>query len=519
MARAQVDFEPGASHLPPSLNAGHRLGFRLLLHLTVLVLLLVSPPSSAAAASRSIPNIIVILTDDQGYGEMSCHGNPILQTPALDRLHRESARFIDFTVSPTCAPTRAALMTGRHEFRSGITHTIFERERLDLQATTLPEILRNAGYTTGIFGKWHLGDEPDHRPDQRGFDETFIHGGGGIGQTFAGSCGDAPDNRYFDPAILHNGRFVKTTGYCTDVFFTQALSWIDAQRTHDRPFLAWISPNAPHDPFVSPGPQYEQLFAGKGLSASHIAYYSMIRNIDDNLGRLLDRLAEWSIDRDTLVVFMTDNGHSVPGLFNAGMRAAKGTPYRGGIRVPSFWRWPGHIPPGDRPQMAAHLDVFPTLAELAQARVPRQVRRGWEGRSLVPALRNPNARWPERTFITHLGRWPNGKAVEAKYRACAIRTGSFKLVNHSELYDLAADPAESTNIAAQHPDIVARLQRRFDAWWDDILPAALQSDMTRGPAINPFKELYWEQFGGGPDEALRKLMDPEGKFTPPPVRR
>src|SRR5262249_33446893 len=145
------------------------------------------------------PNIIFLLTDDQGYGDLSCHGNPILKTPNLDRLHDEGVRFRDFHVSPTCSPTRSALMTGRHEFRNGVTHTILERERLTLRATTLAQVLKTAGYTTGIFGKWHLGDERDHWPDKRGFDEMFIHGAGGIGQTYPGSCGDAPGNTYCNP--------------------------------------------------------------------------------------------------------------------------------------------------------------------------------------------------------------------------------------------------------------------------------------------------------------------------------
>src|SRR5215472_1212482 len=183
---------------------------------------------TAIAQSRK-PNIILILTDDQGYGDLGRHGNSILKTPNLDRLHDESVRFTDFHVSPTCSPTRSALMTGRHEFRSGVTHTIAERERLSLKATTIAQVLHAAGYTTGIFGKWHLGDEAAYQPGRRGFDEVFIHGAGGIGQTYAGSCGDAPGNTYFKPAILHNGRFEKTEGFCTDVFFDQALRWIDAQ--------------------------------------------------------------------------------------------------------------------------------------------------------------------------------------------------------------------------------------------------------------------------------------------------
>ena len=184
----------------------------------------------AAGLAGKKPNIIFLLTDDQGYGDLSSHGNPILKTPNLDRLNAEGVRFEDFCVSPTCAPTRSALLTGRHEFKNGITHTILERERLTPKATTLAQVLKTAGYTTGIFGKWHLGDEPEYWPSVRGFDEMFIHGAGGIGQTYPGSCGDAPGNKYFDPAILHNGTFEKTKGYCTDVFFAQAAKWIEGVR-------------------------------------------------------------------------------------------------------------------------------------------------------------------------------------------------------------------------------------------------------------------------------------------------
>ena len=176
------------------------------------------------------PNFLFILTDDQGYGDVSAHGNPVLKTPNLDKLRSEGIRFTDFHVSPTCSPTRSALMTGRHEFKNGVTHTILERERLTLSATTIAQVLQTNGYATGIFGKWHLGDEADYQPNRRGFDEVFIHGGGGIGQIFPGSCGDAPGNKYFDPAILHNGKFEKTVGYCADLYFEQANQWIESQR-------------------------------------------------------------------------------------------------------------------------------------------------------------------------------------------------------------------------------------------------------------------------------------------------
>ena len=220
-----------------------------------------------AADSIKKPNIILVMTDDQGYGDLGCHGNPVLKTPHIDQFYSEALRFTEFHVSPTCAPTRSALMTGRHEFRNGVTHTINERERLTLKATTVAQLLKSVGYQTGIFGKWHLGDEAAYQPDQRGFAECFIHGAGGIGQTYAGSCGDAPNNSYFNPAILHNRVFEKTAGYCTDVFFGQAEKWIDQQRKTDAPFFAYITPNAPHGPLDCP-PEYEQKYAGQVAPAA-----------------------------------------------------------------------------------------------------------------------------------------------------------------------------------------------------------------------------------------------------------
>ncbi len=441
------------------------------------------------AASR--PNIVLVMTDDQGYGELGCHGNPILKTPNLDHLHAESLRFTDFQVSPTCSPTRASLMTGRHEFRSGVTHTIMERERLSLKAVTIAQVLRSAGYTTGVFGKWHLGDEDAYQPDRRGFDEVFIHGAGGIGQSYPGSCGDAPGNTYFNPAVWHNGRFEKTEGYCTDVFFARARRWIAAQAEARRPFFAYITPNAPHAPYVCPE-EWSKRYEGHGLKADDMAYYGMIENIDANVGRLVARLGELGVERDTLVIFMTDNGHSIGRLYNAGMRGAKGTPYQGGTRVPAFWRWPGRLPPGDVNRLAAHLDIFPTFAELVGAKVPEGV--ALDGRSLVPLLEDPQAPWDDRFLFTHLGRWPKGKAAESKYAQCAVRTARFRLVNNRELHDILADPGETKNVIDEFPEEVARMRAAYDRWWAEVEPCLVNEDAV-GPPVNPFAERYWKQFG------------------------
>lgn len=470
---------------------------------------------AAAPLANTRPNILLVMTDDQGYGELGCHGNPLLKTPTLDRLHAQSLRFTQFHVSPTCAPTRSALLTGRHEFRNGVTHTIFERERLAPDAVTIAEVLRRAGYATGIFGKWHLGDEDAYLPDRRGFDEVFIHGGGGIGQSYPGSCGDAPGNGYHDPAVWHNGRFERTKGYCTDVFLEQAARWIGGRQQAGQPFFAYITPNAPHDPFVSPGEEWVAPYRDRGLPAYAVNYYAMIAHFDAALGRLLARLEEWQLATNTLVIFLTDNGHSVGEVFNAGMRGMKGTPYEGGTRVPSFWRWPGRIPAGtDCAALTAHLDVFATLAGLAGADL-RPLARQVEGRSLLPLLENPAAAWPDRLLVTHQGRWETGEAAAAKYRSCAIRDARYKLVNGTELYDLQLDPGERHDLAAELPLVAGRLRAAFDAWWDEVRPATVANENALGPYLNPSAERYWRQFGDDRTQAQVDRMNPVWKFVRP----
>jgi arylsulfatase len=469
------------------------------------------PSAGANGRPARQPNIVYVMTDDQGYGDIAALGNPVLRTPHLDRLWRESVRFTEFHASPTCAPTRAALLTGRHEFRSGVTHTIHERERLALSATTLPELLRAGGYATGIFGKWHLGDEDEHQPGRRGFDRVFIHGGGGIGQSHPGSCGDVPGNTCFDPWIRSDGRFVKTRGYCTDVFFAAALEWIDRCRQTRRPFFCYLAPNAPHEPYDCPvGADVPYLAALEAAGISNTKqreliarFYGMIENIDTNVGRLLAALDAWGLAEETLVVFTTDNGTAAgEAVWNAGMRGKKGTPWRGGTRVPAFWRWPGRLPPGvDVPTLVAHIDVLPTLCNLAGTVIPPAVARKLEGRSLAPLLSDALTPWPDRMLFTHVGRWERGKAAASALANCGVRAGRWSLVNVRndpaawELFDLAADPGESRNVAAVHPEIVAQFAAAQAAWWRGVQDDLANEDVD-GPAENPFKAVFREQCGG-----------------------
>jgi arylsulfatase len=444
------------------------------------------------------PNIILIMPDDMGWGDLGVHGHPLVKTPNLDRLHADSFRFTDFHVSPTCAPTRSALLSGRHEFKNGVTHTIDERERLNPATITLPDTLRRAGYATGIFGKWHLGDEDAYQPNRRGFEEVFIHGAGGIGQSYPGSCGDAPGNTYHDPWVRHNGRFVRTKGFCTDVFFNRALEWIGEHGADSKPFFAMITPNAPHDPLISPGPKYDAMYAGrsivgKPIGPGPVAYYGMISNIDDNVGRLLARLDERKLAENTLVIFFSDNGGTHTRLFSGGFRAGKGTPYHGGTHIPSFWRLPGAIKAGvDCPVMTAHIDLFPTLLDVIGVKPEEPLAKQIEGRSLLPLLVDPTSAWSDRTLVTHVGRWKRGEREAAKFRQCSIRNQRFRLVNNRELYDLASDPGESKNVIAEHPEVTTRLRSAYDAWWDQVQPM-LVNETAIGPKINPFREAFERQ--------------------------
>lgn len=434
------------------------------------------------------PNIIMVMTDDQGMGDLSCLGNPVLRTPNIDRFYKLSTRFTEFHVSPTCAPTRASLLSGRHEFKNGVTHTIKEREIMALSTTTMPDILSGSGYETGIFGKWHLGDEDAHQPYNRGFTEVFIHGAGGIGQAYEGSCADFPpnkDDRYFNNAILHNDTIVQTKGFCTDIFFKAALGWIREKQKSDEPFFAYITPNAPHGPMIAPE-KYAKRFKDLGYDDNTAGRYGMIENIDDNFGLLMDKLDEWKLWDNTLVIFMTDNGQAGGNgklngksvkLYRAGFKTGKGSPFEGGTHVPAFWRWKGMLGEGvDINGLAAHVDVLKTFSDLAGARIPRGIQK-MDGKSLLSLLENPRAKWKDRHLFIHKGRWEKGEDPgESKFRDCAVRTQRWRFVNNKELYDISKDPYEKNDVASQHPEVIEELRKAYDQWWKETVPLMVNED-------------------------------------------
>jgi arylsulfatase len=444
---------------------------------------------AAVPAFGKRPNIILIITDDQGYYDLSSHGNPHLATPNIDKLREESLRFTRFQVSPTCAPTRSAIMSGRAPFYVGVTHTILERERMKLGVPTMPEMLRDAGYTTGIFGKWHLGDQNPHRPDKRGFDEVFIHGAGGIGQSYGGSCGDAPGNKYFDPAILHNNTFVKTKGFCTDIFFNQAMKWMETQKGK-KPFFTYITTNAPHGPFIAPD-SYKKKFINTGIKGNTVGFYGMIENIDDNVGRLTAKLAEWGIEKETLLIFITDNGPSASN-YNGDHKGKKGSVDEGGTRVPSFWRWPGVLKPGvDVDRIANHYDILPTFAAIAGGNPKQQDQ--LHGRSLVPLLKDANATWEDRFRVFHKGRWAKGQAAKARNNGFAVRNQRFRMVGRNALYDMEKDPSQKTNVIANHPEIAKQMNVVYDEWFEGALPNMVNEDAPL-TGHNTFHLMFWKQY-------------------------
>lgn len=421
------------------------------------------------------PNVIVILSDDQGYGELSCHGNPVLRTPHLDRLHAGSVRFTDFHVAPMCTPTRGQLMTGLDAVRNGALNVSSGRALLRRDVATMPELLQRGGYATGLFGKWHLGDNHPYRPQDRGFDEVVT-----FPSSHIGSVPDAWMNDYFDDTYLHNGRPQAYRGYTTDVFFDEAMAWMKSRKGKGGPWFTYIATAAPHSPHYVPAKDREAAAARLEPALPRLPnlapaqreqlarYLGMIENLDDNIGRLESFLASENLRENTVLLFMSDNGTTFGDqYFPCGMRGKKVTLWEGGHRVPFFIRWPGGGlgTPRDLPQLTQVQDVLPTLLDIAGIRPPEGVR--FDGVSLLPLLRGEVPDLPDRTLFINYSRMPGSNEADAvvKLEGSAVLWRRWRLLNNGELYDLASDPLQQRNVAADHPQIVATLRQRLEAWW------------------------------------------------------
>jgi arylsulfatase A-like enzyme len=426
-------------------------------------LILATRPATAADAPR--PNVLLILTDDQGWGDVGFHGNPTLKTPHLDRLAEQSTELARFHVCPVCSPTRASLLTGRYNYRTGAIDTYLGRSTMAADETTLAEILSAAGYQTGIFGKWHLGDNYPSRPQDQGFERTLVHRGGGIGQP-----ADPPGNAYFDPVLLDDGREVKKSGYCSDVFTDAAIAFVREQR--ERPFFAYLAFNCPHSPLQVPA-AYHSRYQGLSLDDDTARLYGMVANIDDNVGRLLAAIEELGLAASTIVIFMTDNGPQSR-RYNGDLNGLKGSVFDGGIRVPCLMRWPGKFAAGRKTEaVAAHIDVAPTLLEACGIERPMGIR--FDGISLAPLLLGRQSTLDDRMLFFQ---WHRGD-VPVSGRACAVRSARYKLMQPLgrddqnfepawALYDMLADPGERHNILAARAEIAVTMKEAYRNWFDDV---------------------------------------------------
>lgn len=452
--------------------------------------------SGCSARRTTRPNVILVMTDDQGYGDLGCHGNPYVKTPALDQLYEESVRLTDFHVDPCCAPTRASLLTGQYSARSGVWHTIGGRSLLLKDKVTMADLFRSSGYRTGIFGKWHLGDNYPFRPQDRGFDETVIHGSGVVGNRW-----DYWGNDYYDDTYLRNGKPEKVEGYCNSVWFDEAIQFMENHQS--RPFFCFLSTNIPHAPLRVDG-IYSTPYRSR-VSERLANYYGMIAKFDEDFARLRQALVDLELEENTILIFLTDNGpcpwfggikidndgFTVEG-YSAGMRGGKIWGYENAHRVPCFIRWPaGGIEGGkDIGSLTAHFDLLPTLIDCCELSKPEEVE--FDGVSLKPLLQNPDTHMADRTIIVHnqrvdfpvkykeyevlTERWrlihPYGKEIEdMESFNSGHPSGEISHINDPnlyELYDITRDPGQRRNVAVQHPEIIHELKMKYEAWWEDV---------------------------------------------------
>ncbi|PZX52066.1 arylsulfatase [Algoriphagus chordae] len=473
--------------------------------LSTLILFLSLSFSFAQQASKA-PNIILIITDDQGYGDLGATGNPHINTPTIDAFAAESVRFTNFYVSPVCAPTRASLMTGRYSLRTGVRDTYNGGAMMAESEITIAELLKSKDYATGIFGKWHLGDNYPMRPSDQGFDESVIHLSGGMGQVGDFTTYYQGNRSYFDPVLWHNNEQESYAGYCSDIFANEAINFIEKNK--DKPFFTYLSFNAPHTPLQVPDEYYQKYknidpTAGFGKDGKPFypmsekdkedarRVYAMVENIDDNLNKLFRKLEELGIDDNTVVIFMTDNGPQQQ-RYLAGLKGLKSSTYQGGIRAPFFIRYPeGFKGNKDISTLTAHLDVLPTLADIVGFEVPTD--RKIDGHSMLPLIKGENTEASDRSYFAY---WT--RKYPELYQNISIQKSGWKLVGNTDynseiekfdLFNLNEDPYEQHNIVAKNSAKAKELKSEMDAIYIDLIneenqktPAVIQ---IGNPAENP----------------------------------
>jgi arylsulfatase len=468
-------------------------------------------------AARQKPNVLLVLTDDQGYGDLSCHGNPVLKTPHLDRLHAQSVRFTDFHVAPMCTPTRGQIMTGRDCLHNGAYCVCSGKTFIRPRIPTMPELFAAAGYRTAIFGKWHLGDNYPHRPQDRGFQQAVHHLSWGITST-----PDYWNNDYFDDQFRHNGCVKQYPGYCTDVWFNEASQWIKSCHQQKEPFLCYLAINAPHGPFFVPD-KYRRPYAS--LDHDTASFLGMVANIDDNMGRLETILQQTGLRDNTILIFMTDNGGTGGvKLYNAGMRGAKASLYEGGHRVPCFIRWPagGLRPAGDVAMLTECQDLLPTLLDLCGIPAPKESR--FDGTSLVGLLRGQDQ--PELSQRMLVVQYSGLFNTVPQRGDSAVLWNQWRLVSGRELYNIKVDPGQKREVAAGHPETVEKLRSHYQAWWSRVeptlgeyVPITLGSDRENPTCLTAIDWLAPKQVVCAQDYDVRQLNEYKAPVTSLPGGR
>lgn len=465
------------------------------------------------AYTQDRPNVIVIMTDDQGIGDFGCMGNPLVQTPNIDSMFQRSVHFSNFYVSPVCSPTRASLMTGRYAYRTRVVDTFIGRAMMDPDEVTLAERMNEAGYATGIFGKWHLGDCYPLRPMDQGFNHSVVHRGGGIGQS---SDPPGAEGAYTNPILYQNGEPRRERGYCTDVYYDHALEFIEQCKSRELPFFVYLPDNCPHGPFKDvpkdwwekykdanlTHDRYPTVEGGNGVSDKtnpdkNARVYAMISNIDENIGRLQDHLKKLDLFENTIIVFLTDNGPNGH-RFVQGLRGQKTSVYEGGIKTLCMMQWPAKIQAHRTlPELAAHIDLSPTLLDACG--IESKSNPKIDGVSLMPLIEGEAKDWEQTrnpVFIqVHRGNQPQ------RYHQMAVRDHRWKLVHPSgfhrerfqgppafELYDLQSDPFEKNNLAAKEPGRVKELVSLYDRWFDDVSQTREDNYQCPEIVIDPTRE-------------------------------
>nr|WP_320120363.1 arylsulfatase [uncultured Marinifilum sp.] len=418
--------------------------------------------TTAKAQSDKKPNVILIITDDQGYGDVAAHGNKVIKTPNMDKMHDNGVHFSNYHCGTTCAPSRSGLMTGADGNRAGVWHTIGGCNILREKFVIMPQVFKENGYSTAMFGKWHLGDSYPYLPEDRGFDETVYHGAGGIGQT--------PDywkNDYFDDTYFRNGTPEKFKGYCTDVFFSEAIDYIE--RKKDEPFFVYLSTNAPHGPYNVEKKYFDIYKDETSITDRQKAFYGMITNIDDNMGILDEKLEELGLKDNTILIFTTDNGTAAghsgkPGKekgFNAGMKGHKGSQYEGGHRTPFFIRWKDGKLTGGKEinQLTMNFDILPTLIDLCD--LGKVDGPAYDGINLAPVITNQVDKLPHRYCVVDNNRLQQ----PVKWRMCSVMDDEWRLIDGKKLYNIKNDPGQNKDIASKYPEKVKEMRDAYEKWW------------------------------------------------------